>query len=65
MEKKPNFIGVSATKSYEKSRNFMYGSSEDLLSKGQKTVGGFHPDPRPPPRVLPVVEFFMGWAGFG
>ena len=34
---KKKFIGVSATKSLEKSRNFKYGSPEDFLSKGQNT----------------------------
>ena len=32
-----NFIGVSATKSSEKSRIFRYGLPEDFLSKGQKS----------------------------
>ena len=32
--------GVSATKSWEKSRIFRYGLPEDFLSKGQKTKGG-------------------------
>ena len=31
-------IGESATKSWEKSRNFRYGFQEDYLSKGQKPV---------------------------
>ena len=35
-----NFMGVSATKSWENSRNFRYGSNEDFLSKGQKIVEG-------------------------
>ena len=34
------FIGVSETKSWEKSRSFKYGSSKDFLSKRQKNVGG-------------------------
>ena len=34
-------IWVSATKSWEELRNFRYGLSEDILSKGQKTVGEF------------------------
>ena len=43
--RKKNFIGVSATKSWEKSRNFRYGSYEDFLSKGQKTEGGGDSNP--------------------
>ena len=45
---KKNFIGVSATKSWEKSRNFRYGLEGDFLSKGQKTVGGVDSPPLPP-----------------
>ena len=32
------FIGASAIESMEKSRIFRYGSPEDILSKGQKTI---------------------------
>ena len=32
--------GVSATKSWEKSRIFRYGLTADFLSKGRKTTGG-------------------------
>ena len=42
-------IGVSATESQEKSRSFRYKSSEDLFSKGQKTVRGWIPSPPPGP----------------
>ena len=38
--RKKNLIGVSATKSWEKSRIFRYGLPKDFLSKGQKTKGG-------------------------
>ena len=37
------FIGASATKDFERSRNFRYGLTKDILSKGQKTGGGEHP----------------------
>ena len=33
------FIGVYPTKNWEKSQSFRYVSSEDFLSKGQKTAG--------------------------
>jgi len=41
------FIGVSATKSWEKLRNFRYGLPKDFLSKGQKSV-----DSTPPPVLI-------------
>ena len=45
---KKHFIGLSATKSWEKSGIFRYyGLPEDLLSKGQKTTGGGAYSPPP------------------
>ena len=35
-----NFIGVSATKSWEKSRNNRYGLPEIFLVKGKNRMGG-------------------------
>ena len=43
-------IGASAIKSWEKSRIFRYGLSEDFLSKGQKTVGA------PPPVLIGLMN---------
>jgi len=55
------FIGVSATRSWEKSRNFRYGSY--FFSKFQKTVGGVNsitppPPPPGPERVTNTLEQF-------
>ena len=40
-------IGVSATKSWEKSRNFRYGWPREFFNKGQKTQGGGRTAPSP------------------
>ena len=47
-----NFIGVSATNSWEKSSIFWYGLPEDFLSIGQKTS-----EQRPPPHMDQRVNY--------
>ena len=51
--RKKKFIGVFPTKSWKKSRNFRYGSSEDLLSKG---IGGLIPTPPPPGPYMVKID---------
>ena len=40
-------MGVSVTKSWERSRMFRYGLPEDFFCKAQKTTGGVQGSPPP------------------